>query len=341
FSFTPTEQSFSQNTSDQIVNFNASAISFPNPPFVLEFDGNPKTVDYGNFFPAFTDLGHFFWEFWAEAGTHASATYMLSDGYGGLHALLFGVGSLNTSEPNRYQLIGNMNDGIGGADHIFSFLSDQGPAPNEWAHMAVGWDGENIITYLNGVPVGKVPYNRPRRSTGPGGGAGRLLIGGSDHSNFQGRIAQVRGYEGTNPRELQSVESSFAPETIFTPEGNLLSYYFRAGPFVADLSQGFVSGTHVGWPRGTLAGILGDCGPCPPPQFVIDPTAPNFVTNTPPLAFVPSPPPTPANALVFDSFSRANSTYTFGNLGGLGSTGAGTAGPLVWQTPEGATDRKP
>jgi hypothetical protein len=341
FSFTPIDQSFTQNTSDRIVNFNASSISFPNPPFVLEFDGTPKSVDYGNFFPAFTDLGHFFWEFWAMPGPNAGATYLVSDGYGGLHAILFGVANFNTSEPGRYQLLGNINDGIGGGDHIFYFTSDQGPAVNEWGHLAAGWDGQNIITYFNGVPVGKTPYNRPRQSAGPGNGNGRLLIGGSDHSNFQGRIAQVRGYEGTNPRELQSVESSFAPETIFAPEGNLLSYYFRAAPSVADLSHGFVTGTHVGTPRGTLAGILGDCGPCPPPQFVFDPTAPNFVTNTPPVAFVPNPPPTPANALVFDSFSRANSTYTFGNLGGLGSTGAGTAGPLTWQTPEGPTDRKP
>jgi hypothetical protein len=342
FSFSPTEQSFVQNTSDRIMNFNASPISFPNPPYVLEFDGTPKTVDYGNFFPAFTNLGHFFWEFWAMPGPDAGATYLLSDGYGGLHAILFGLANFNTSEPARYQLLGNLNDGIGGGDHIFYFFSDQGPAVNEWGHLAVGWDGQNIITYFNGVPVGKTPYNRPRQSAGPGNGNGRLLVGGSDHSNFQGRIAQVRGYEGTNPRELQSVESSFAPQTIFTPEGNLLSYYFRAGPLVADLSQGFLSGTHFGWPRGTLASILGDCGPCPPPQFVLDPTAPNFVTNTPAApVLVPIAPATPANALVFDSFSRASSTHVFGNLGGLGSTETGTAGPLVWQTPEGATDRKP
>ena len=342
FSFTPTQQSFNQNTSDRIVNFNASPISFPNPHYVLEFDGSPKTVDYGLFFPAFTNLGHFFWEFWAMPGPNAGATYLVSDGYGGLHAILFGVANFNTSEPGRYQLLGNLNDGIGGSDHIFYFHSDQGPAANEWGHLAAGWDGQSIITYFNGVPVGKTPYNRPRQSAGPGNGNGGLFIGGSDHSNFQGRIAQVRGYEGTNPRELLSVESSFAPETIFTPDGNILSYYFRPGPFVADLSRGFISGTHAGWPRGTIAGILADCGPCPPPQFVLDPSAPNFVTSTPaPPVLVATAPATPANALVFDSFSRPNATYTFGRLGGLGSTETGTAGPLMWQTPEGETVRKP
>jgi len=161
-------------------------------------------------------------------------------------------------------------------------------------------------------------------------------------SNFQGRIAEVRGYEGTNPRELQSVEATFAPQTIFTPEGNLLSYYFRSGPYVADISRGFLTGTHFGTPRGTLAGILGDCGSCPPPQFVLDTTAPNFVTNTSAAPVIlTAPPPTPAGALVFDSFSRANATYTFGNRGGLGTTETGAVGPLTWQTPESAADQKP
>jgi len=37
---------------------------------------------------------------------------MLSDGYGGAHALLFGVASFNSSEPNRYILLGNIYDGV-------------------------------------------------------------------------------------------------------------------------------------------------------------------------------------------------------------------------------------
>jgi len=91
-------------------------------------------------------------------GSNAGATYMLSDGYGGAHALLFGVGSFNSSEPNRYELLGNIFDGVR-FDNYFG--SDQGPAPGEWAHFAVGWDGQNIITYYNGVPVGKTPFAVP------------------------------------------------------------------------------------------------------------------------------------------------------------------------------------
>ena len=215
------------------------------------------------------------------------------------------------------------------------FGSDVGPAVGEWAHFAVGWDGQNIITYYNGVPVGKTPFAGPRRTPGPGGGGGRLLIGGSDHSNFDGRIAQVRGYEDANPREglPGGVEASFAPQTVFGLSGNLLSYYFRSSLSVADLSQGYNGLSHQGVARGTTAGIIFDCGGCPPPQFVIDPSAPNFATGTPPPpGNMPPAAPPPGGALIFDSFSRANSTYSFGGHGGLSSTESGSAGIQLWQT---------
>ena len=340
--FAPPSQSVVNVIGDQVFNYTVTFKPLPDPQQVLEFDGTPKTVDYGNFWPAFTDLGPFFWEFWAMPLDDAGATYMLSDGYGGLHALLFGFSNLSASEPGRYEMSGNMNDGLSGGDHIFSFGSDHGPVAGEWGHIAIGWDRHNIITYFDGVPVGKTPYARPRQSTGIGNGAGRLLIGGSDHSNFRGRIAQVRGYEGNNPRMNTSVESSFAPETVFNREGNLLSYYFLAAPTVADFSRGYVTGSHFGVPRGTLAGVLGDCGSCPPPQFVVDPTAPNFATSAPPKQVgVPTPVAVPAGTLVFDSFSRVNSTYMFGGKGGLGSTEGGAAGPQVWQMTAGADQRLP
>ena len=165
------------------------------------------------------------------------------------------------------------------------------------------------------------------------------------HSNFDGRIAQVRGYEDANPREALpgGAEASFAPQTVFGVEGNLLSYYFRSdGVTVADLSRGYNGVNRVGWVRGTVAGILLDCGSCPRPQFVVDPSAPNFAANTPaPPVIVPSAPAAPSGALVFDSFSRANSTYLFGSRGGLGSTEGGSAGTQVWQSNQSPTSAQP
>ena len=342
YTFAPASAQFNNLASAHTTDFSATLAPLPNPSYVLEFDGTPKTVDYGNFWPENVNLGHFFWEFWARPGGGAGATYMLSDGYGGAHALLFGVGSFNSSEPNRYELLGNIFDGVR-FDNYFG--SDQGPAVGEWAHFAVGWDGQSIITYYNGVPVGKTPFAGPRRTPGPGGGGGRLLIGGSDHSNFDGRIAQVRGYEDTNPREglPGGVEASFAPQTVFSLEGNLLSYYFRSGGVnVPDLSQGYNGANHGGWLRGTTAGVIFDCGGCPPPQFVIDPSAPNFATNTPPAPVsTPTPAAVPGGALVYDSFSRENSTYLFGSQGGLGSTEGGSSGTRVWQTNQTAGSPQP
>lgn len=342
YTFAPASGQFNNLAGDQVTDFTATLATVPDPSYALEFDGSPKTVDYGNFWQEGVNLGHFFWEFWAMPGGNAGATYILSDGYGGAHALLFGVASFNSSEPNRYELSGNIFDGVR-FDNYFG--SDQGPAVGEWAHVAVGWDGQNIITYYNGVPVGKAPFAGPRRTPGPGQGGGRLLIGGSDHSNFDGRIAQVRGFEGTNPREglPGGVEASFAPQTVFGLEGNLLSYYFRPGDVnVADLSRGYNGVSHGGRARGTSAGILFDCGGCPPPQFVVDPSAPNFAANTAPSPVsVPSPAAVPSGALVFDSFSRANSTYLFGSRGGLGSTEGGSAGTQVWQTNQSSASPQP
>jgi hypothetical protein len=338
YTLTPASVQFNNVTGPRTADFSAILQPVTNPFSVLEFDGSPKTVDYTVFWQPDVNLGHFFWEFWAAPGPNAGATYMLSDGYGGAHALLFGFGNLSTSELNHYQLLGNLFDGKK-FDNYFG--SDQGPAIGEWGHFAVGWDGQSIVTYFNGVPVGKVLFAGPRRTPGPGGGGGRLLIGGSDHSNFDGRIAQVRGYETMNPREIGCVESSFAPQTIFAPDGNLLSYFFRPAALIGDLSSGYNGAAHIGIPRGTTAGILGNCGSCPPPQFVSDPSAPDFASGTPGPVPVPTPVTVPNGALIFDSFSRPNSTYLFGATGGLGSTEGGAQGKQIWQVSQDATGLKP
>ena len=332
YSFAPASLQFNNLNAPHLTDFAATLAPVPDPQYVLEFDGQPKAVDHLSFWQDGVDLGHFFWELWAMPGEFAAATYMLSDGYGGSHALLFGVHAFNSSEPDRYELAGNLFDGL---NPTTTFGSDVGPAINEWGHYAVGWDGQSVITYFNGVPVGKVPFSGPRRTPGPGGGGGRLLIGGSDHSNFQGRIAQVRGYENTNPREALpgGVEAAFAPQTVFAPGGSLMSNYFRLGSVVADLSGGYNGVAHEGFLRGTIFGVPANCVGCPPPQHVIDPTAPNFATGAASAPVnVPSTPATPVGALVFDSFARPNATYTFGGLGGLGSTESGSAGPRTWQT---------
>ncbi|HEX7999990.1 MAG TPA: carboxypeptidase regulatory-like domain-containing protein [Pyrinomonadaceae bacterium] len=342
--FTPSNLSLQNLNGNHTVSFTAARTPHPNPTYVLEFDGAQKTVDYGPFWTPYVDLGHFYWEFWAMPGTNAGSTYMLSDGYGGAHALLFGFSHYNVSEPGRYQLFGNIFDGYVSGPNIIFFSSDEGPAAGEWGHFAVGWDGQSIITYFNGVPVGKSAYAGTRATPSPGHGGTRLLIGGSDHNNLVGRIAQVRGYEGRNPLEDANgptggtVEAAFVPQTIFSGGANLVSYFFRPAPTIADFSRGFdgIAGNgsnHPGLLRGTGNGVLYDCAECPPPRFVIDQTAPDFVRNIAPQpVLVPTPPTVPNQARIFDSFSRANSTYLFYGQGGLGATEGGTEGQQTWQT---------
>ncbi|HKC64031.1 MAG TPA: hypothetical protein VKB86_10355, partial [Pyrinomonadaceae bacterium] len=215
------------------------------------------------------------------------------------------------------------------------FLSDEGPSVGEWGHYAVGWDGKSIITYYDGVPVGKQPFVGPRISPGRSWGASLLGIGGSDHQNLIGRIAQVRGYEDSNPRESTSPESSFAPQTLFSLDGQLVSYFFRPAQMVADLSNGYNGGAHSGRLRGVSGGYPVECPSCQTPRFVLDSTAPDFSNPSNPgqiNAPFNSPPAMPARARVFDSFSRSNSTYILGGKGGLGSTEGGSSGQLAWQT---------
>ncbi|HKQ52830.1 MAG TPA: carboxypeptidase regulatory-like domain-containing protein, partial [Pyrinomonadaceae bacterium] len=337
YKFTPVGRSFSNVQSRAAASFTVALAPPYSPSHVLEFDGTPMSVEFGTFWDHRRDLGHFFWEFWAMPDQKSSGGYLVSDGYGGAHAILFGFQYLSGQEPNHYQLGGNVYDG----EKLNTFLSDEGPEAFEWGHYAVGWDGHYIVSYFDGVPVGRSRFDGPRRTPGPSGGASRLFVGGSTHSNFSGRMAQLRAYEDRNPREgdgsdADAVLATFAPETVFSREGNLATYFFRPGDPISDLSAGQEGRPHTGIRRSTLNVEAHPCGgPCPIPQFVLDPTAPDFSNPNNPgsLAAPPQAPPSaPANALVYDSFTRANSTYILGGRGGLGVTEGGTLSPLAWRT---------
>jgi hypothetical protein len=325
YQFAPAFQNLPNLNDHQTVNFNGNIV-INSPVYVLEFDGTPMSVDYGIFWPTNTNIGDFYWEFWGMPGPDNYARYMLSDGYGGAHALLFGF-DYSEETDTHWSILGNVWDG----EKTVYFKSDEGPASNEWGHYAVGWDGQYMITYYDGVPVGKREFTGPRVSTGTYNGSTMLLIGGSNHQNIKGRIAQVRGYEENNPRGA-SPESTFVPATVFPADGQLLSYYFKPSGYVADLSHGYRGSQHFGWPRGMLDFYFNGCPGCPTPQFVIDPTAPDFSNPSNPghvTTFIESPAAPPAGNRIFDSFSRDNSTYILNGKGGIGSTETGSR---TWQS---------
>jgi hypothetical protein len=77
---------------------------------------------------------------------------------------------------------------------------------------------------------------------------------------------------------------------------------------------------------------------------VIDPSAPDFARPDQPgqiSAPVDTPAAVPSGALIFDSFSRRNSTYVLSGLGGLGSSEGGSLGPKAWLTNVETGSRQP
>jgi hypothetical protein len=338
YGFAPASRNVLANTPRSGVDFVGTFSPITAPFNVLEFDGTAMNVDHGAFWPARVNLGHFFWEFWAMPGPNNFTRYMMSDGYGGAHALLFGF---DFSEPGHYNLFGNIWKGDGTA---LTFNSVEGPTANEWGHYAVGWDGQNVITYFDGVPVGKIPFTGPRQTLGEDSGSGHLFVGGSDHQNMIGRIAQARGYEDQNPREA-APEAPFTPETLFSRDGNFMAQYLRPSSSIADLTKiGFEGIPHGGLLRGMTRGFYDPCSGCPLPRFVTDSTAPNFIDTANPgstTATTGAPAAPPTGARVFDSFTRNTSTYILNGQGGLGTTESGSEGPLTWRFSSQPDGRKP
>jgi hypothetical protein len=339
-----------------------------NTKYVLQLSGQasstitPMQVYHGGFWPAATNLtGGFYWDFWVKpqniyAGGTANA-YVISDGYGGAHAIL--IGFSQTNNPATLQVLtGNIYTG----SSTTSFTADDGLYPNEWGHVAYIWDGSAYLyVYVDGIPVMKTSFSGPRQSpTTVVGGGNDLCVGGSDHSNYTGCIAAMRGFEGTpvltfgTPGEYAIYQCwPFNPWIYlssvpgWTACNFLADYTVPARTLIPDLSPyGYVDGSgnsrlHPGFLNGSNPAAGGGVGrwgdPCsyPIPVYVNDPTFPFFTngaTPIPPIAGVPTPAAVPVGAKVFDSFSRPNSTWAFANPPTLGNTEGGTLKPLAWSS---------
>jgi hypothetical protein len=380
----------------------------------IEFDGTPKTVDTGRFYPAQSYvLGSCFYECWTcilPGG--GSGRYDWSDGFGGAHGMLrnpvngnFTIGSavtaatnaspiaittqdnipfitgdtviiagvlgntaangtwtitktgaknftLNSSTGNGAYTSGGVAEGPGGfgASGSLSFGADDVAYDNQWHHSATGIDIDQgvVVMYYDGVPVGYTSFTGNR--VVPSSSNLHGYMGGSDHSNYLGRISQYRIFEGNlNPhKSIVGINSvipyqAFAPEMVFGSDwdeagGNgarasFVCSFLQPGQ-IADRGQGFPVGTvHSAVPKG-VAGQVTDVLHSSPPQFVIDASAPDPQNPAQPAGKTYTPASVPSGALVFDSIQRKNSTYAFNGVGGIGSTEGGSRGPLAWtQTP--------
>lgn len=270
----------------------------------LEFDQTKKQhVNHGVFWKPETEYGKFFWESWVMP--YEGSGYIISDGYGGRHNLLYGL----IAGPSFASFSGNIwsynpnNPNFGEAISFGANDGDRVPI-NEWVHAAVSWDGKFIRTYLNGIVSGMTPFTGTRRTIN-GGGSGVLYVGGSDHINFNGRIARVRGFETEVPPNL---EHNFAPDLYFK------GLYFTRNPSKSVTKAAFVADYS---PRNQ--------------GYVTSESAPKFVagTITKPTS-APSLPIISGNAAVFDSFSRQNQTKAFQRIVSMGLTETVARSALKW-----------
>jgi len=330
--------------------------------YVLQFAGQltPMQAYHGGFWPAATNLtGGFYWDFWVKplVTTVSFNGYVISDGYGGAHALL--VGFQQQPGASTLQIVsGNVYSG----SVTTSFQADDGLYPGEWGHVAYIWDSTNgyLYIYIDGIPCMRTAFAGPRQSPATiANGGNDLCIGGSDHANLTGCLACLRGFEGTrlltfaSPGEYAIMDCwPFSPFTYLQGSGTWTACNFLADytvpnrRLIPDLSPyGYVDGSgssrfHPGflngsWPSGGGGvGRWGDPSSYPVPIYVNDSTFPFPVNGSPPIpptAGVPAPAAAPQGAKVFDSFSRPNATWAFNNVG-LGSTEGGSLGPLAYST---------
>jgi hypothetical protein len=339
----------------------STGVTIGTSPAVLYLPGPPYRthVNHGFFWPqqvsgSQVNLGSaFWWEAWVAP---LSGSYLISDGNGGSHALLWGFDGV----PGP--VTGNLWNGTA----ITQFYDSYSVASGEWIHIALGWDGTYVTMYCNGIVTFYMLWSGPR--TSPGASAcGPLFVGGSDHSNLGAKLAFIRGWDQYNPL-AGSPWNPFIPERFPfryalssagapVPCDFFCDYTAPAGSTCLDTSPaGYNSG--AGWRtlhHGTLGNDLGNNGVItewplqaasagaptyyppwmfnPLPSWVIDSGSPMNValgSSPAPTGTVMTPRTVPSGAKVFDSFQRANQTFAFQTNPSLGSTEGGSLGPLVW-----------
>lgn len=305
----------------------------------LVFDGSrAQNVSHGSFYkvydgtPATYLPNEFTADAWVKIDPITRLAYVFSSGYGGAHAILFGV----EGDGVKYALTGNINSRqADGSIGLISFTSDPALVPNHWYLISVELSGSTITTYVDGIPQSQTPFTGQRIASGyddPRGG--ELFIGGSDHLNFTGSIGQIRIFEGhaiysAMPfiPDISLANEKFIAGTNTVVKANLLADYSKCGSIVTDESAGY-NGHHPGTLHSSILGLGGwRFNSVPLPKCVTDPTYPTRVDV---LASAPVDPPVqaPAGAIVFDSFNRPDATLlTYPDLGhaDIGGTWANEA----------------
>lgn len=213
------------------------AMYFPEPTF-------GSNINHGYYFYETMEFGSGTYEFWIRP--EIGAEYVISDGYGGSHVVLFGV---DGCVDGRCGLGGNS---FVGYTNAVSLISKDRFDANTRHHIAVVFDynaGTNttaVRTYIDGVPTYKNSFSGKRKNV-LSEGCGIAYIGGSDHSNYRGTIFRGRFVEGV----ALYGDSPFYPQHVFDntiPNVSLaFDYTDKVNPTI-DRSYGFYGLKHDGRP---------------------------------------------------------------------------------------------
>lgn len=231
-----------------------------------------QNVNHGAFWEVYSPQNpkilepDFAWEAWVKISPQLTSGYIVSSGYGGAHAILFGFANDGLT---KYRLIGNfrtMPSGVCDASEMtITFGSSHIFEPNVWYHVAVASVHHRLTGYKNGQPILTRSWQGERISSTCSvydASAGELYVGGSTHSNFSGEISQVRGWEGFSPytgsafipepnlRSFWMLEDNSRVESVF------LAHYRPRKLLIKDMSNGYKKQKHDGFPHPTFRRAL-------------------------------------------------------------------------------------
>lgn len=281
------------------------------------------------------------WEAWITRHSIRSTGYLISDGYGGAHALLWG---LNT---------GNIWKGGSYTSFTYRDYIAYGTIHHNAVTMGSAFDGTDVIaTYINGCCVGITPMAGTRTTPTAGGAEGVMVVGGSDHLNGSYTLYQMRAYDQKNLLGANKAGKNFAPSRRFgnrstasLDPANLPDFLVdctKQQLLIADHSNGYDSGggfriRHPGWKDTGVWDF--DINRC---KAYNDFAKWTFVDKYHPWTTLSAPvhpddvltwtpPSPPVGAVVYDTFTRPEQTFAWRTAPTLGSTESGSAGVKTWQ----------
>lgn len=291
----------------------------------------------------------FLWQAWARIDS-GQGNYILSDGNGGAHALLWDGRAGNLFLDDSTDIFYGSDDDV--PPGVLSFVEVLSATEQATAQ-------KYIVTRQNGVPTGRVAFTALRTRSTQSTSNGYAFIGGSDHQNATFYLASLRAFDREYPYPSSaSPLAAIVPPKFLTPTiwdgatvhaaSLLLDASQMNSGIIPDLSAGYDLGISGGTkykhdarvytvPTGVNLSVIdaastawASAQPMPTRTYL---TGTPLDTTTWPSA--PdrglTPPTTPVGCKIFDSFSRADQTYAHTQLPTLGSTEAGSLGPLPWQ----------